>query len=115
MEIAIREYGIYRVVLLGAVSACVLLYMLCRYLYCIFSPWLTKAISMIGQHTMFILIVHKLFSSSIKRFVGISFVMGHIYHTGVVVALQVIAGVAIGVIYALIQKRMAKVFARKAA
>ncbi len=115
MEIAIREYGIYSVTLLGAVSACVLLYMLCRYLYSLFWPWLTETISLIGRHTMFILIVHKLFSSPIKRFVGISFVKGHIYYTVVVVALQVIAGVVFGIVYTQIQKRMTKAFARKAA
>lgn len=115
MEIAVRDYGVYSVTILGAISACVLLYMACRYLYGIFHPWLTHGMCMIGKNTLFILIVHKLFASPIKRMVAAQFTKGHIYYAIIVVALQLAVGIGFGIAYAYIQKCIAKAHVKNAA
>lgn len=105
MEIAIRHYGTYGVVILGAISASVLLYVLCRYLYNTLEKNYIKLFSQIGRNTVYILIVHAALGGNIGNFVANYLAQGHVYYTVAMVAIQILLGIAIGNLNDIINKK----------
>ncbi len=95
MELAIRQYGSYGMTILGATSAIILLYMLSCYISETFPAWLTRLIMIIGQSTLYILIVHTLLNSSIMGFVSLEFGEGYIYHMTATIFLTMLLGILV--------------------
>lgn len=104
MEIATREYGNYGLVVLGAVSACVLVYMLCRYLSRAWNGKVIDLICLVGKNTLYILIIHKLLSRFIGPVVSLAFVKSGVYYVGAMVVIQVVLGVLLGLFVEWIRK-----------
>lgn len=96
MEIAVRNYGKYGITILGAVSATILLYMLCKYFCLIKNEKVIRIFCKIGENTLYILFVHKLFDVYIGRVLGRFFVMDSIFYVAMMVIFQIIMGIVVG-------------------
>lgn len=103
MEIAIRDYGIFILGILGALSATLLLYLLCSYI----KEYLPKAISQagacIGENTLYILIIHTVFGGVISAWIGQFFDPQYVYHMVAHIFVQVVLGVLVGQIIAFVK------------
>ncbi len=109
LEYAVRNYGNdYLVALLGSICGSVLLYLLCRFL-CSHCSWLTKPLTLIGQNTVWILILHTLWSSHVNFQVAQYLTSGNIPHLLVSTCLQVALGTLAGM---LISPRLNRIFKR---
>lgn len=104
MEIAVRNYGNYGLVILGATCASILLYMLCKYLCTVLPSILIQLACKIGQNTMYILIVHKLLSPYIRKLVELRFAYGSIVYAILMILLQLGIGTVIGMAMGAVQK-----------
>lgn len=104
MEIAVRNYGNYGLVILGAACASILLYMLCKYLCTALPPISIQLACKIGQNTMYILIVHKLLSPYIRKLVELRFAYGSVVYAILMILLQLGIGTVIGMIMGAVQK-----------
>ncbi len=96
MELAIREYTPYGLVILGALSGSILLYMCSGYLARALLRGAGRVLQSLGRSTLYILIITALFNGYIYSFVGRRFGEGHIYHMAAVTVLELAAGVAVG-------------------
>ena len=104
MELYPRQYGNYVITILGAVCACVLLYIGCRIVAARFMKTLVNGLVEVGKHTLSILLVHTIFGGYIAIFIvklfrllGIGDWMSLIYV--LVILLQVVLGIVWGKIY----------------
>lgn len=97
MELARRYYGDEGIMILGVCAAFILLYLLCRYFAEHFPKWLCKGISLIGQSTGYILVLHTLFREDLAVFLEerLHLFPGNIVFLGVCIAVQVAAGVLV--------------------
>lgn len=95
MEIAIRKYGPYGLVIIGAVCACVLLYQLCRYLSGNLPRPILWILCRMGESTLYILIVHRLLNSRINGLLRSWLTPGHLWHTLAMVMTQLLLGTLI--------------------
>lgn len=111
MEIAVRDYGNYGLTIFGAVSSTVLVYMVCRYLCHAWNTNLIRLICLIGQNTVYILIVHTLFGKYLGRIASITFTNGSIFYAVAMVFLQLMFGVAVGTLITHLKKMRNRVFA----
>ena len=107
MEIAIRNYGTYTTVVLGAVSASMMLYLACRYISCNWVPWLRCMLCATGKHTLWILIVHTLSAGLIAEVTSLVFTPDGVVFVTVTTILQVIIGVLVGSLIQKIQRSVA--------
>lgn len=114
MEIAIRNYGNYGLVVLGAVCATMLLYMLCQYLCTVLHHVFVQALCWIGKNTMYILIVHKLLTPYILKLVELRFAWGGTACTVCMILLQLLLGAFLGMLIGWLKKAYAKIVDRKA-
>ncbi len=98
MEIAMRSYEPYGIVIIGAISGTILLYMLSEYLKQHGEPHIVKITSSIGESTLFILIIHTLLGGKIGVFYASWFDPTYIYHMIATISTQIILGIVIGII-----------------
>lgn len=108
MEIAIRNYGTYGVVVLGSVSATILLYMVCKYICQTWNRHLASLACLVGQNTLYILITHKLLARNIAKVVSSVFTNGSVFYSGAMVLMQLAVGVLLGKLIMQIQKYLIK-------
>ena len=108
MELATRTYGTYSITLLGAISATVILYMLCGYLYRNLNSKLRVALTLIGRNTLYILLFHTLLGAYVGTWLSELVTPGYIYHFAALVVFQLVGGVALGVAVEGINKWMLK-------
>lgn len=96
MEIALRKYGNIPFLILGNLSAFIIMYLLCRYLADNLPKWIALTLAFIGQSTAYILILHTLFGGKIRNFATnyLSLNPDNIFN----LAFYIIAQVAIGTI-----------------
>ena len=108
MELSVRRYGNAGLTVIGVAAAFVVVYLMCSYLSANLPRKVTGFISLIGQSTAQILVLHTLFGSAVIRFVNDKLGMNsaNIFCLGVSVAVQVIAGVAVFVINRAVKKRI---------
>ena len=99
MEIAIRNYGQYGLVIIGSICG----FLIINKLSCYISEHLilSKAIlRLAGQFSMFILIVHKLFSFDIISLLDkIGLMEGNLWNMIATVGVQIFAGILLGFFY----------------
>lgn len=95
MEIAIRKYNHYGVVVIGAVCACVLLYQLCVYLSESLPRSMLRILCSVGESTLYILIIHRLLNSRINEFLCRWLTPGYLWHTAAMVTIQLLLGTLI--------------------
>lgn len=98
MELAIRNYGAnVGLTILGAASAFVIVYMLCDGICSRAPKIVSAALAIVGQSTMYILIIHALFGRHIGNYIagftGLS--TQHIGHLTLCILIQLIAGAAV--------------------
>jgi len=105
IELAIRNYASYGIAVIGCVCACIIVYMLSRYVYLHFPRAITKVLCAIGENTLYILIIHTLWGVDIERFAEnyLGLTPTYIYHLVASVAINVLLGVAIGLIIKVIK------------
>lgn len=112
MEIAVRNYGSYGLAVFGAVSGSVLLYLLCRYLCNILPGMIIHLLCCIGKSTMYVLIVHKLFSKRLEAVISLRWAEGSTVFSVASLLMQLLLGVLlsllIGRMQTLFQKRPRK-------
>ncbi len=107
MELAIREYMPYGLVLLGALSGSILLYMCSGYLARTLPRWAGRVLRSLGQSTLYILIITALFNGYFNRFVARRFGAGYIYHMVAVTVLELAAGVLVWMVVSRIKRACA--------
>ncbi len=95
MELSIRNYGSYGLVVLGAVSGSVLLFQVSSYLARTLPRWAECLMQDLGKSTLYILILITLFSGYFNRFVGRRFGEGYIYHMAITIVLELIVGMLV--------------------
>ena len=72
MEIAVRKYGSYGLVIIGSIAGTLLIYQLADYIseHMVFAR---KLLKLIGESTVMILIIHTLLSGSINTIISLRF------------------------------------------
>ncbi len=70
MDLATRRYDNIGILIIGSVSAFLLIFMLCSYLWRHWPGFVTKLIAFVGESTAYILIIHTLFEAKITAFVA---------------------------------------------
>ena len=97
MEIFVRQYGRYALVVAGSVAGVMVIWMGCRALAYI--QGVCSLTRVIGRNTMYILWMHTLFAERMKDFLYGQFNISRtgLISFGVCLVLQVAAGVAIGI------------------
>ena len=96
MEISIRNYGSYGLVILGSVSG-VLVVMQLAYFIEEKQPALSKLFSLLGEFTLYILIITVLLGNRIGEIVGQTFTPGCFPYMCISVLIQIVLAVAIGI------------------
>ncbi len=95
MELAIRNYGTYGLVIMGAIAGTILVYMLSGYIQRACPRWIGEFLRLAGESTICILIIHTLYNGRFSAWVARYFSVGYIYHMGITILLQVFAGIVI--------------------
>ncbi len=97
MEIAVRYYGNYSLVILGAVCGSTLFYMFFREISDM-GRGIAKLLQQVGKSTIYILIIHTLFHWHVYMWVAHIWQEGYFPHLLITVIIQVFAGVVIAMI-----------------
>ena len=108
MEIAMRRYDAYGMVIIGAVCACVLLYQLCRYLSSQMPRPIVWIFCRLGESTLYILIVHRLLNSRINDLLCRWLTPGYLWHTAAMVLTQLLLGTVISLTIAAVKRLFKK-------
>lgn len=111
MEVAIRKYSPYTIVVLGSVAGTIILYMLSDYIYhsLLWLP-VKRAIILVGQSTIWVLIVHTLMERRVfYPIVSRALSTNGIYYMGVVICLNLLMGVLISCVWKYVNNTMRKV------
>lgn len=97
MDLATRRYGNIGILIIGSVSAFILIYLLCSYLWRHWPRFITKIIAAVGESTAYILVIHCVFSGKITAFVTNTLALNseNIYNLIVKTFIQVVLGTAI--------------------
>ena len=98
MEVATRKYGTYGTVVLGALCGCILLYLLCHYLKDALPRWISRLLCLLGENTLYILMVHRLLNSRCNRLFSRWLTPGYLWHTLAMICTQLLLGVTIGLV-----------------
>lgn len=108
MELSVRRYGNAGLTVIGVTAAFVVVYLMCSYLAAHLPRKVIGMLSLIGQSTPQILVLHTLFGTAVIGFVNDRLGMNsaNVFCLGVSVAVQVIAGVIIFVIHRAAKKRI---------
>lgn len=108
MELATRVYDPYGLVVIGVTAAILVVYMWMAYINDNANKVIKKILCMIGESTMYILIVHVLISGEIHQ-IMCKYMLGEtMYDCAVHIILQIIIGVLINEIIKLIGKGIGK-------
>ncbi len=115
MDLATRRYENIGILLVGSVSAFVLIYMLCSYFVRHWPPFTAKLIALIGESTAYILIFHALFSNRISVFVSeaLSLNKANIFYLAVTTVIQLAAGTLIAVLIKYVKAYIRKISGKK--
>lgn len=103
MEIAIRNYGDYGVVIGGAVCGVLLIYKAATYIY-VEWPLISTFLREAGKESITILFIHSLLSGEIKKIIGIRFNNDHIIAVFLCILIQVVLGIIMGVLCSRVKK-----------
>lgn len=97
MEIFVRQYGRYALVVAGSTAGVMVIWMGCRALAVI--PGVCSLARLVGRNTMYILWMHTLFAERMKGFLYAQFDISRtgLISFGACLALQVAAGIIIGI------------------
>lgn len=97
MDLATRRYDNIGILIIGSVSAFMLIYMLCSYFHRHWPSFVTKFIAAVGESTAYILIIHTLFGGKITAFVTDTLALNqeNIYNLIAKTFIQVVLGTAI--------------------
>ncbi len=111
MDLATRRYENIGILIVGSVSAFLLVYMLCSYLWRHWPKFIIRLVAMVGESTAYILIVHSIFGAKITAFVTntLSLTQDGIYNLIAKTVIQVAIGTAIYLVVKYI-----KIFLKKA-
>lgn len=109
MELSMRNYGNIGLTVIGAISAFVVSYLLCRYLADKLPQWLAGLCGMIGQCTAHILVLHTLFGNKISDFVANTLQLNpaNIFHLVVNIVIQI----ALSILSFILIREIKKLFA----
>lgn len=89
MEIAVRNYGQYGLVIIGAVAGILLIYKLSVYISNEL-PVVNEALSLTGESSMILLVLHTLFGEKINNLVSYRFDRRYIFYLICTVSLQIV-------------------------
>jgi fucose 4-O-acetylase-like acetyltransferase len=94
MEIAVRKYGNFGIVVAGNIAAFFVAYLLCHYLANHLPRWISITLAWVGQSTAYILIIHAVCGSKFRDFA--THILGlnpnNIFNLAFTIAGQVAAG-----------------------
>lgn len=97
MDLATRRYENIGILIVGSLSAFILVYQLCAYIMRHWPHFVTRLIAAVGESTAYILILHTLFSGRISAFVRDTLALNeeNIFYLAVSVFIQISAGTII--------------------
>lgn len=98
MEIAVRKYTPYGLVIFGALSGILLLYMLSRYISVNMRNGIINLLKKSGENTLYVIIVHELLGGYIYSWAARYLRTEDIYHMIVCICVQILLGIMIGII-----------------
>lgn len=96
MEIAIRQYAPYGLVIVGATSGILLLYMSSKYIATNMLRAISDMLEKVGENTLFILVVHTIFNVYINAWLAKYFNPENIGHMAISIILQICLGTMVG-------------------
>ena len=96
MELAIRQFSPYGLVIFGASCGILLLYMLSKYISANMLSGIKKLLKKLGENTLYIVIVHQLLSPYIYRWILLYLNDEYIYHMVIYILVQLLIGILIG-------------------
>lgn len=114
MSIAGRDYAPYGIIIAGALSAVLLLYMLSRYLRDHWSPYIVWFLALTGESSVCILLIHTLFNRRIGDFYTRWFHPEYIYHMVASNGTQILIGIMIWMLIKIYKRKDRKVFRKTA-
>lgn len=94
MEIAIRRYGQYGLVVVGSVMGVLTIYIFADY-FQRHVPCVGPILNELGQDTVFIIIIHTLLDSRVQKMVGLRFVPDSFTYMVCCITLELIMAVAV--------------------
>lgn len=97
MEIAVRYYGNYSLVVVGAVCGSVLFYMFFREVSKM-CKGIVKPLELVGKGTIYVLIIHTLFNGYIYKWVMRIWQEGYFIHLMMTVIIQIFAGLIVAIV-----------------
>lgn len=109
MEIVIRNYGDYGVVILGAVAGTLLVYKVSVYI-CNEWPVISLFLDWAGKESIIILFVHTILSGRIQNIIGSRFNNEYILATILVILIQVVLGIIIGRLISITSNTLKRLF-----
>lgn len=98
-ELAIRNYNIYGLGVVGAVSGIVIVYYIASYVANNYGIVSVNILKTIGKYTLYILIIHNLFASYMREFLYPSLNTDTFYFLIFHTVVQVAVGVGVGIIF----------------
>ncbi len=114
MSIAGRDYTPYGIIIAGALSAVLLLYMFSRYLRDHWSPYIVWFLALTGESSVCILLIHTLFNRRIGDFYTRWFHPEYIYHMAASNGTQILLGIMIWMLIKIYKRKDRKVFRKTA-
>lgn len=96
MELAVRQYEPYGLVIIGAISGIIIIYMLSVYIEEQSPYFISKLFCVVGENTLYILILHTCFGAKISVLWETLFAKQGIFHMSFCIITQIILGVVIG-------------------
>ena len=110
LELATREYLDYGFYIIGSLAGILLGYLLCTLMASHISDKLNKAFSFVGQSTVYVLIVHKMFGGRISLLVEtvMSLNRNNIPHLVVACAVQIFMGVLLAIVVGNVENLVGK-------
>lgn len=108
MELAIRQYKPYGIVILGAISGTILLYMLSEYIANNMTWFICKPFILLGECTLYILIIHTILDKHIQSWLSEYFDDFYIYHMVLSLLIQLVLGVIVGIFIKNMKKNIMK-------
>lgn len=110
MELATRKYNDYGFFMIGSLAGILVIYLFCTYLSEKLPEKMQRVMLTIGQSTVYILIVHRLFSGTISRFSNSVLLLdrSNVPHLFFLCMMQIVFGVILGYIYKWMNSCMAR-------
>ena len=107
MELAVRNYSMTGLTIVGAIAAFLVMYMFCEYLSNMLITTARQIFQWIGQSTVYILIIHTLWGPKIVSFT--EWTMGlnqnNIFHLVIILGIQIISGTMIFLIHSKLKNK----------